>query len=63
MNKKQILDEIDEARLDLIRWIRQPIQALAYSNKGAVIGQVNSKLMPIIEELRKEVRKHKKKVI
>ena len=59
MDKKQILNEIDEARLDLIKWVRKPIQALAYSNKDAVIDQLNSKLIPIIEKLKKEIRRRK----
>jgi len=61
MNKKQILEEINEARLDLLRWIRKPIQALAYSNKTAVCDAVNSKLMPIIEKLEEDINKRGKK--
>lgn len=53
MATEKEVDLINEARLDIIYWVRQGKTATKHANKGAIINIVNTNLMPVIEELRK----------
>ncbi len=55
ITKKQISEDLDEARRDFISWTRQPLEGLKYTNKIQLCGKINSIFMPIIEKINKQL--------